>query len=460
MKIYIRKIDNQCITHQISFTKEIFRDFFDGIQNEEKEISCIGKISQTSTKVKLLLSTDPRFNNNLRQLLKLEGNLEVDDLVIFYKKREFYIVELIKSNDPRCFPYKQLFDTSDRHLLANVDDSSENTNHVQPEISETIEDYQVTSTNKYERNRIIFGAPGTGKSFMLNEEKDILLGQYKDTNYERVTFHPEYSYANFVGTYKPVPTKKEETNKDSDISYEYVPGPFMRLYVKAKEQPTQLFLLIIEEINRSNMAAVFGDIFQLLDRDDNGESLYPINANEDMKKYLSEKGIDNVDTLSIPKNLYIWATMNSADQGVFPMDTAFKRRWNFKYIGINDIEEKIKGKQVNLKLDGVEKSIEWNTLRKAINEKLSKMNINEDKLLGPYFISKAIVSPEGNEIDTNKFKEVFKNKVLMYLFEDAVKQKRKTLFSENIDISKYSSICKEFDEIGVNIFCKEITDLL
>ena len=456
MKIYIRKIDNQCITHQMSFTQEIFKDFFDGIE----EIICIGKKTQTQMTVKLLLATDPRFNNNIQKLLNLEGNLEVDDLAIFYKKKGIYIVELIKSTETRCSQYKQLFNNLDRHLLINIDNPSESTGSVQPEINETNEEYQTTSTNNYERNRIIFGAPGTGKSFMLNEEKDILLGQYKDTNYERVTFHPEYSYANFVGTYKPVPTKKEESKKDSDISYEYVPGPFMRLYVKAKKEPAQPFLLIIEEINRSNMAAVFGDIFQLLDRNDNGESLYPINANEDMKKHLSEKEVDNVDILSIPKNLYIWATMNSADQGVFPMDTAFKRRWNFKYIGIDDIEEKIKGKKVTLKLNGVEKSIEWNTLRKAINTKLSKMNINEDKLLGPYFISKAIVSPEGNEIDTNKFKEVFKNKVLMYLFEDAAKQKRKILFSEEIDISKYSSICKKFDEIGVNIFCKEITDLL
>jgi hypothetical protein len=136
------------------------------------------------------------------------------------------------------------------------------------------------------------------------------------------------------------------------------------------------------------------------------------------------------------------------------MDTAFKRRWDFTYIGINDGEEDIENIIVNLA--NSEQTINWNNLRKAINNKLSNLKINEDKLLGPYFISPKIFKVEKYN---DKFIEAFKNKILMYLFDDAAKQKRSLLFSENIDITKYSSICKEFDKIGINIFCKEITSI-
>ncbi|WP_312355750.1 AAA family ATPase, partial [Aminipila sp.] len=272
------------------------------------------------------------------------------------------------------------------------------------------------SDKKFSRNRILFGAPGTGKSYTLNKEKDELLSNGGEC--ERVTFHPDYSYANFVGTYKPTvldsvndlvlsedkkevlsilldkskiaqekydllydkfkeesltrlpillglytdesfkTKKKDGTNASGDnsvernhgkairpyinlisekrstneISYEYVPGPFMRTLVKAlknsKESITKPHVLVIEEINRANVAAVFGDVFQLLDRDDNNVSEYPIQTSEDMKRYLAKElggDIDEYTEICIPDNMFIWSTMNSADQGVFPMDTAFKR---------------------------------------------------------------------------------------------------------------------------------------
>lgn len=238
-------------------------------------------------------------------------------------------------------------------------------------------------TSDFERNRILFGAPGTGKSYTLNKEKNILLGVDNEINYERVTFHPDYSYANFVGTYKPVPYK-DESGKDS-ITYKYVPGPFMRIYVKAilngRTENVKPYILIIEEINRANVAAVFGDVFQLLDRDDYGVSEYPIQASEDMKKYLAEVlggDPDDFCQLRIPDNMFIWATMNSADQGVFPMDTAFKRRWDFTYLGIDDSENELIGKYVVLGNQNRQK-VEWNKLRKAINVFLAKQKINEDK---------------------------------------------------------------------------------
>ena len=320
--------------------------------------------------------------------------------------------------------------------------------------------YNTGYYSDYARNRILFGAPGTGKSFTLNKEKGFLLANGGHS--ERVTFHPDYTYANFVGTYKPVPSIDSE-GKDA-ITYKYVPGPFMRVYVKALKNSRELnplpHLLIIEEINRANVAAVFGDVFQLLDRGDDEVSEYPIQASEDIKKYLAgELGgdLDDYSEIRIPDNMFIWATMNSADQGVFPMDTAFKRRWDFTYLGIDDSEAGIIGKTVILGKGEYRRVVEWNALRKAINEELLTYKVNEDKLMGPYFISKKNL-PEGNVIDPVEFIRIFKNKVLMYLFDDAAKQKRVTLFGGCDEKAKnqYSKICAEFDTKGVFIFCEDI----
>ena len=255
-------------------------------------------------------------------------------------------------------------------------------------------------------NRIIFGAPGTGKSHKLEEDSK-LFGE----NMERVTFHPNYSYAQFVGTYKPI-----QGENPTDIKYEYIPGPFMRTYVNALNNPEKKFLLLIEEINRANVAAVFGDVFQLLDRK-NGVSEYPIATSEDIKKHLLEK-LDclkdqDINELSdeekkmylemkIPENMYIWATMNSADQGVFPMDTAFKRRWEFEYISVNEPEQVAKiEKYVIPMCANTEQGyyVNWNDLRTRINSILiDNCKVNEDKLLGPFFISKNVL----DDIKANK----------------------------------------------------------
>ena len=307
---------------------------------------------------------------------------------------------------------------------------------------------------EYERNRIVFGAPGTGKSYELKEDCEDLLKEMKD-NYERVTFHPDYSYSQFVGTYKPV------MGADEKIRYDFVPGPFMRVYVEAlksgRTENPQPHLLLIEEINRAKVAAVFGDVFQLLDRDDDGVSEYEIQASEDIRKYLAKQlggTPDNYQKIRIPNNMFIWSTMNSADQGVFPMDTAFKRRWNFEYLGINENEEKISGIG-KIELAGSDEPVEWNILRKAINAKMSsdQFKINEDKLMGPFFLSKKVIASDENGIiiDTKKFVDAFKSKVIMYLYEDAVKQGKHRFF-EGCENSKYSSVCDAFDEIGMGIF--------
>ncbi len=314
--------------------------------------------------------------------------------------------------------------------------------------------YNTKLTTKYERNRIVFGAPGTGKSFGLKINCEDLMNGTEGT-YERVTFHPDYTYSQFVGTYKPV--------MDADgtsIRYDFVPGPFMRVYVEAiksgRTDTPQPHLLLIEEINRAKVAAVFGDVFQLLDRDDDGVSEYEIQASEDIRRYLAKElgGVpDNYKKIRIPNNMFIWATMNSADQGVFPMDTAFKRRWNFEYLGINESEEEIIGIG-KIVLPGETEAVEWNTVRRVINDRMaSEYRINEDKLMGPFFLSKKVIASDENGmiINPDKFMEAFKSKVIMYLYEDAVKQRKHDFFN-GCDSSKYSSVCDAFDEKGMAIF--------
>lgn len=332
-------------------------------------------------------------------------------------------------------------------LLMNEKSStvSNNNNHVQE------------NSLHLPRNRIIFGAPGTGKSHLLEQQREKYFGD--GDHYERVTFHPNYTYSQFVGAYKPVALKREDDDATSnDITYSFVPGPFVRTLMKAKQTPSENFLLVIEEINRANAAAVFGDVFQLLDRDEDGKSEYPIDASEDLEKYLEESGVTLEDgKIEIPANMYIWATMNSADQGVAPLDAAFKRRWEFEYIGIDDNENELvdceipipKKENSNDDFDFVS----WNGFRKALNEKLKGLSgVNEDKLLGPFFISKhRLETAKENAEDFIKF---FKSKVLMYLYEDVCKMNPSALFSgisEGVRLH-YSDICAEFDKKGLGIF--------
>ncbi|WP_455258154.1 AAA family ATPase [Peptoniphilus asaccharolyticus] len=315
--------------------------------------------------------------------------------------------------------------------------------------------------------RIFFGAPGTGKSYELNKEAK----EYFGNNYERVTFHPNYMYGNFVGAFKPFPKvlknndgtikKDEDGNIQESITYEYIPGVFMRQLVRALKCPTQDYLLLIEEINRANVAAVFGDIFQLLDRDSFGESEYFIATSKELQEFLKkefddcdlEKNIkeklgEDFGKLYLPNNLYIWATMNSADQGVMPMDTAFRRRWEFRYLGINDAAESNKEdfEKYKFKINSSE-VVNWDVFRRELNKKLSSLNIPEDKLIGPYFVSKSILE----DSDLDRLTETIKNKVLMYLYEDAAKAYRPSLFAEG-KYATYSSVCKYFDDNALNLF--------
>ena len=449
------------------------------------------------------------------------------------------------------------------------------------------------------RNLIYFGAPGTGKSHQLKIAvegktdkdgkvfKDIEqnIGVFVDVDnnkiiksrYERVTFYPTYSYAQFVGCYKPVMEGRSASGEDmsasssirgltidelaqklrqiydasesgepgqtaavllfaeqyidalnahgkgivkkvvekaelpasaysswlsagirlatfrarqntktaaEEIAYKFVPGPFLRILVKALKKPQEQFCLVIEEINRANAAAVFGDVFQLLDRGgkwndvddesikpffgDGAASEYDVAASEDIKRYLKEelakyesarkflKVVPGKDEngnniwkecrLRIPSNMYIWATMNSADQGVFPMDTAFKRRWEFKYVGIDEGYNKQGDKGAPSEWVVGDSGYYWDQIRRFVNKQLSDNGVNEDKLMGPWF-----VKPENNK---SVSADQFKSKVLMYLWEDAGRMCRKKLFGDKI--KTYSDIVDTWPE-AKDVF-KNVTD--
>ena len=293
------------------------------------------------------------------------------------------------------------------------------------------------NTNQDFRQKIYYGAPGTGKSYKLDQDK-------KEIDPEttlRITFHPSYSYSNFVGVYKPI---KTEENKNKMV-FDFIPGPLINILIKAYEEQERNHLLIIEEINRANVSEVFGDFFQLIERNQEWESQYGISVSEDLKTYLNEKHKElnlEVDDLKFPSNLYIWATMNSSDQGTFPLDTAFKRRWNFEYIGIDDNKDNV---NILFKLPADKESTDWNDFRESINEILLDINstINEDKLLGPFFIGGNL---NGNDAEDNT--EIIKNKVVPYLYEDVLKYLGREAINKifNSKLKNLSQIISEFDK--------------
>lgn len=300
--------------------------------------------------------------------------------------------------------------------------------------------------------QIYYGAPGTGKSF---EVKDTT----KRYSTIRTTFHPDSDYSTFVGAYKPVMEETPvygaqgvEVAKEKRITYSYVKQAFLKAYLGAWQkyakggETVEPQFLVIEEINRGNCAQIFGDLFQLLDRSDNGFSTYPIEADSDLQneikkafaeggEYAIENGLDvddavdgytsnygetlsddikNGRVLLLPNNLYIWATMNTSDQSLFPIDSAFKRRWDWRYVKIADA-----GKGWKIKC-GTE-YCDWWTFVEEINKKIAKETSSDDKKLG-YFFCKP--DKNGNTISEDKFV----GKVLFYLWNDVFKDGDTSLF--------------------------------
>lgn len=264
------------------------------------------------------------------------------------------------------------------------------------------------TTNRTNENlqQILFGAPGTGKSHTINSDANIT-----EQNSIRTTFHPDSDYSTFVGCYKP--TKDE---KSGEITYDFTPQAFTNAYVAAWKDLGNPFYLIIEEINRGNCAQIFGDIFQLLDRNEQGYSSYKTTPDQDLTNYIktqfSETNIDDAEVKSgkkmqLPPNLHIWATMNTSDQSLFPIDSAFKRRWDWRYIPIDYTDQ---GHYINC--DGVQYS--WSDFLQKINEKVESVTQSEDKKLGYWFMGNGA---EQKEITVDRFV----SKVVFYLWNDVFK---------------------------------------
>jgi 5-methylcytosine-specific restriction enzyme B len=298
------------------------------------------------------------------------------------------------------------------------------------------------TTKEYGYNKIFYGAPGTGKSHTVEEN---YVKGHKDF---RITFHPDTDYASFVGCYKPSMSGPDE----DQIAYEFVPQVFLKAYEYAWNHPGEKTFLIIEELNRGNCAQIFGDVFQLLDRrvdDYPGFSKYKINADTDIAKYL-KKHIDNKDgvygnkikeiygldefdfsLMAIPDNLYILATMNTSDQSLFPIDSAFKRRWEWEYVKVdyNDASG------FYLKIDDNHK-YNWDKVLRGLNDYIKSETHNTNKILGNRFVQ----AGADNIISARAFRD----KVLFFLFNDVFKDDddfKAAFFGDNSENKFFEDLC-------------------
>lgn len=275
-------------------------------------------------------------------------------------------------------------------------------------------------------NILLYGVPGCGKSHKVEEEYESKITTEK--NKIRVVFHPDYTYSDFVGQLLPVLKEVENAQgvKEEKLQYEFVLGPFTQILKTAYAEPDQQCLLIIEELNRGNAPAIFGEIFQLLDRNDDGTSKYAIYNREISKElYDNEQQEKPNEPIKLPPNLTIVATMNTSDQNVFTMDTAFQRRWQMKHIPNRFTGESLDEKTINHVAKHLPNSeISWGAFAQTINRKMHTANLGfggtEDKSLGVYFAT-------DNDLDDA---ERFAEKVLKYLWDDAFKLGRKELFND------------------------------
>ena len=302
------------------------------------------------------------------------------------------------------------------------------------------------------RQQIFYGAPGTGKSHRIKEQLRAL--NVPKENIFRTTFHPDSDFSTFVGAYKPTMkrqyrydgkvkakyyedddlagAKKDEVIIDKVIQYDFVPQTFIKAYVRAYQTNENVYL-IIEEINRGNCAQIFGDLFQLLDRDENGVSEYTIKADADIRAYLEDvlgcdsEGIKDGE-LCLPSNLYIYATMNTSDQSLFPIDSAFKRRWDWEY-------EPIKYKNADWVIEINGNQFSWTSFQKEVNNRIFESTKSEDKMLGDFFVKPY------DGIITEK---LLLNKVLFYLWNDVCKDGDGDIFKteDNKDV-KFSDLYGE-----------------
>jgi hypothetical protein len=429
-KVYIRLIDNQSLTKQMSFTQEIHEEFLDKLPSNSI-ISCIGKKSRVSTNVIIQLATDPRFSTSMKTALSTEGNPEIGDLMVMFKvKQKEYIVQLIKPSETNYSFLNELIRPGEKHSLI---------------FGDVIAEKILKEKGGY--NKFFYGAPGSGKSHYVNQ----LLNQsgVSEENKFRITFHSEYSNSDFVG--QILPTLESHNQIDGSIKnvvkYVFNPGPFTKALLRSY-QTNDMVYLIIEELNRGNASAIFGDLFQLLDRIDDqskqnySESEYPI-TNVSIHKFIFDELGKNgtnyrLKDIIIPSNLTILATMNTSDQNVFTMDNAFKRRWQSHSIS-NDIKLDNNHSFKKWFIPGT--NVSWEVFLSKINEKILENKIenttSEDKRLGKYFVNKTCLTETVKAVsDCIEESKNFSYKVLEYIWNDVCKFGHSDWF----DTTKYRTL--------------------
>lgn len=403
--------------------------------------------------------------------LKYNHNIGDDDFITRILKYNYFWIPSNKEN----------FDLSTKEYISymNMADTPYNVVEFNKEKADKIK----TNLEIYPLQQIYYGAPGTGKSFDVNNIT-------KGYSTIRTTFHPDSDYSTFVGAYKPTMEETPvygaqgvEVAKEKRITYTYVKQAFLKAYLGAWQkyakggETTEPQFLVIEEINRGNCAQIFGDLFQLLDRSDNGFSTYPIEADSDLQseikaafadggEYALEKELDvdsvvdeytsnygetlsadikNGRVLLLPNNLYIWATMNTSDQSLFPIDSAFKRRWDWRYVKIADA-----GKRWKIKCGN--ECCDWWKFVEEINKRIAKETNSDDKKLG-YFFCKPV--KDSNVIAEDKFV----GKVLFYLWNDVFKDGDISLFKVSDD--ENAEICFDaFYDNDNNVNVKAIRNFL
>lgn len=330
-------------------------------------------------------------------------------------------------------PYKEAFEN-----FINIFDSRPYLNST----SDIKEQIDASSDLEQPLQKIFYGAPGTGKSHTVDTE------YVKGNKCFRITFHPDTDYASFVGCYKP----KMGGATGEDITYSFVPQVFLNAYTYAWNHPDEPTYLVIEELNRGNCAQIFGDIFQLLDRQKAGHpgySKYTINADSDIATCLNgeledkeryEKAICEIyglkefdfSILALPSNLNILATMNTSDQSLFPIDSAFKRRWEMEYVGVNYAD----AEQFSVKIDDAHK-YSWADVLKGLNGYIKQEKHSTNKILGNRFVQ----ADEKNVISS----VAFRDKVLFFLFNDVFKDEdefRTSFFGGNADFY-FEDLCED-----------------
>lgn len=388
-----------------------------------------------------------QYINLLREIVLPRANQFLDNLEQFKKELNYF--DSLKIRGLQKIPNVELSGENSRYLKFDNEDSfvihfrklilgrltrivfkkNSNVFHVWLELNENYNKLLGTPNDSYIElndnleeisngyNKIYYGTPGSGKSYRVKN-----IYEKNNNIVYRTTFHPDYSNSDFIGQILPT------LSKENQILYQFSPGVFAKSLLSALKNPNSKVILIIEEINRGNATAIFGDIFQLLDRDSIGDSLYHINMPL-LEEWLHKNGIET-SSIYIPKNMYIISTLNTNDQNVFVLDTAFKRRWKMELVS-NDFSANLDW--FNYYIPGSKYT--WKDFVIRVNEFILDNNFmnlnNEDKRIGVYFINEECLTKKQLENDESKAK-LFAHKVLMYLWEDVSKVNRNAWFSPKI----------------------------